>query len=577
MRNHSVHTWKAVLAKVLVAVMLMLSVAFAPTTTMKAATTPTLTKSSKNILVGNTYNLNVVNKIAKSTYKWTSSDKKVATVNNRGVVTGIKKGTAVITCTVKASDDTYKLTCNVTVVKPAVLFRIKNKVTALNVGQVYDVNRTIAPSSSNDKTTWVSSDTSIAAPDKQGKFTALKEGTVTITGKTLSGKTDSMTLKVVDKDGTVTNQKELKTLLGSGVELITIKTAADVDLNIPNGNYSKTKLVVEAPKADVHNYGVFASIDIKQIAANSWYENAVGNLLNVLASDSRIVVSPNAKVKIEVNAEGAKLTIENNGVIEEVVVQKPADLNISGDADNNVPVVVNVPNITITSSVPLNLDCNKKIELVLLPGAEKTSIQAASEDVIPAIKGSITVKVKVGTGENAKDQEVKPTPIVTQAPTTGGNTGGATPTVTPTPTPTSTPTPTPTPTPTATPTPTPTYSKTFSLAKPITEVTAISVSYQGQAYTISSTTLDTLVHMLNNETLYIDVWKGTIKTTQTYDGQTVTVSGTDGDSTKTVSFSGGPLDGRSYLVTLNSNGSVTVVSKTTSVAFTISKGTDNKT
>lgn len=559
MRNHSAHTWKTALAKVLVAVMVMLSVLVVPNTVTKAASTPKLTKSSSNILEGGTIDLNVSNKVKKSTYTWTTSNKKVATVDKNGIVTGVKKGTAVITCTVKTSSKTYKLTCKVSILKPALAFRISNKIKALNVGQTYDVNRVLAPSTSNDKTTWTSSDKSIAAPDKYGKFTALKEGTVTITGTTLSGKKDSMTFTVVDKEGTVETQAELKALLGSGVGLITIKTDEEEDFTIKGGKYTGTKLVVDAPKADVHNSGVFASIDIKQIAANSWYENAVGNLLNVLASNSRIVVGPSAKVNIEVTAEGAKLTIENNGVIEKVVVEKPADINIAGDSKHDVPVVVNAANIKITSSVPLNLECNKKISLVLLPGAEATKVTAASKDVIPAISGNVKIEVKVGKGDSATTETVTGTPITDSSSPAGGNPGGNNGgNITPTPTPT---------------TPAP---STITFDTAISNIESVSLTSSNNNKTeIDSLLLAFVKGLLTSDTA-ASTWSQIVNTEYTVSGQTISIKGVASNYTKTVTVKGGQFDGKIYTITVNNTGTSVTITNSNSISVTLTKSADDK-
>lgn len=424
-------------------------------------TQPSLTQTTRNIFVGKQYNLNLNNKVDGSNYVWSTSDKKVATVTQKGIVKGISKGTATITCNVATKANTYKLSCKVTIIKPSVGLTIKNKVEALIVGQSYDFDRKLLPTTSNDKTTWTSSDPTIAKPDKNGKVTALKLGTVTITAKTLSGYSDTTTFKVVD--GTVSTQTELEALLGSGASVITIKTTEAVNLTIPQGDYSKQQLVVIAPKADITNYGTFASVDIKEIKADTWREEAVGNLLNVWAGKSRIIVGENAKVSIEINEAGATLSIVNNGVVEQISITKEAAqtaLDISGESKEDIPVVVNVPDITITTSVPLNLDCQKKIELVLLKGAENTQIQAASTEVVPEIKGDITIQVKVGTGDNQTTAKV--TPIPTAAPasvssggsSSSGSSSNNTPSATPT---TAAPTPTtaaPTPTTAASPTPT---------------------------------------------------------------------------------------------------------------------------
>ena len=211
-RSQRTKAFKGMLACFLVAIMLVASVA-THTMNAAAASKPAISKESQTILVGKKYNLDIKNKIKGATYAWKSSNKKVATVDNRGIVKGIKNGTATITCEIKSGKTTYVVTSKVTIRIPAKEFAISNKVTTLNVGQKYDLNRTLTPSNSNDLTTWTSSNTKIAKPDAKGKFTALREGTVTITGTTLSKATDSVTIKVVDRQGTVTNLDELNALL----------------------------------------------------------------------------------------------------------------------------------------------------------------------------------------------------------------------------------------------------------------------------------------------------------------------------------------------------------------------------
>lgn len=71
---------------------------------------PSISKSKINLEEGNTYTLKVKN--TKTTVKWSSSDKKIATVNSKGKVTAKKVGTATITAKV----GNKKLKCKVTVV-----------------------------------------------------------------------------------------------------------------------------------------------------------------------------------------------------------------------------------------------------------------------------------------------------------------------------------------------------------------------------------------------------------------------------------------------------------------------------
>lgn len=564
MKNKSTQVKKSLLAKVLVVVMVMMSVLVVPTTVASAAAAPKLNKSACNVLVDKQYDLNVVNKIKGSAYVWTTKNAKVATVDKAGVVTGVNKGTTVITCKVKAAKQSYTLTAKVTVMQPATKVKISNKITTINVGNTYDLNRLLVPSSSNEKTTWTSSDTSIAAPDKQGKFTALKAGTVTITAKTTSGKKDSVTFDVIDGAGIVTTQEELNSLLASGAPVITIKTDKEVNLTIAKGDYSKTKLTVDAPKADITNYGVFASIDIKQIKSDTWREEAVGNLLTIFAAKSRVVVGVNAICNIEVNEKGATLTIENNGVIEKVTISKEAaqaSLDIKGTSKKEVPVVVNVPDVKIKTSVPLNLDLEKKIELSILPGAEKTQVTAKTEDAVPDVKGSVTLEVKVGTGEAAKTKTVTGAPLPTAAPTPtpttpapsgGGNSGGSTENNTTT-----------------------TYK--FALTQSYTNLKSVDVTYAGLTYTVDEGILTSLKYFLANDKDTITRWREYKEKTKTYSGQTVKITGTSGSDTKQVEFTEGLLKGRKYEVTVYGNASsVTIKSLANQKTYTVQK-LDDKT
>lgn len=164
--------------------------------------------SYRYIQVGTTYDFNLKNKISGSTYQWTTSDKSIATVNSKGVVTGKKSGTATIKCIVKTKDGTITLSTKVYIkdksTAPASSLKINNKVETLQVGETYDFNKTYNKGTVKDYINWTSSNTNLAQVDKNGIVKALGEGKVTITAKSLFGGVSDKVKLVISKAITVT-------------------------------------------------------------------------------------------------------------------------------------------------------------------------------------------------------------------------------------------------------------------------------------------------------------------------------------------------------------------------------------
>lgn len=108
---------------------------------------------------------------------WKSSKKSIATVDENGVVTGMKPGEATITATADGSSTT----CQIKVVAPTIKLS-KSKIT-LYRGQSAQLSANVS-SGINPK--WKSNKTSVATVDSSGNITAIKHGTAIITA-TLDG------------------------------------------------------------------------------------------------------------------------------------------------------------------------------------------------------------------------------------------------------------------------------------------------------------------------------------------------------------------------------------------------------
>ena len=138
-----------------------------------AAKKVTLKASNKKVCAGKTVKINAkAMKGAKLSYK--TSNKKIATVNSRGVVTGKKSGTVKITITARKSKyKTVKKTITVKVVKQ------NQNISARNMGLTTGQRKNLG-AKARTPMTYKSSNPKVVTVDKKGNLKALRPGTAKI-------------------------------------------------------------------------------------------------------------------------------------------------------------------------------------------------------------------------------------------------------------------------------------------------------------------------------------------------------------------------------------------------------------
>ena len=166
---------------------------------------------------------------------WSSSNTSVATVAN-GEITALEVGSATITVTTEDGGKTAK--CYISVKAKVERVSLDRASITLTEGDTYSLTATITPSNATNKNViWSSNNTSVATV-VDGKVTALKAGTATITVTTEDGgKTATCDVIVNEKiypvEGVLLDKTSLDVVVGNTVTLVaTVKPSNATNKNV---------------------------------------------------------------------------------------------------------------------------------------------------------------------------------------------------------------------------------------------------------------------------------------------------------------------------------------------------------
>lgn len=287
MKKHLL-TWKLFLLA------MILSITILPVTvTVSAAAKPAMSVTSKTVIgIGQEFSLTIKNmpKTGIKSVKWSSTNKKVATVYG-GEVTTVGKGTTTIKCKITyKSGKVITPTCKVTVKIPATAIKITNAQDdptnnsrhVIAVGDTYDFNAVLTPSNASNYITYSISDKSIATVDKRGVVKGIKPGFVTLTARAKLKKPadyknsldqvldikDSINIEIVTKTAKVTNVELIDTT--------TLKVTFDEPID--------EKTVLDSNKKLLNNISITTKSDKNGVIATS-----LGTLTGELSSDGKVL------------------------------------------------------------------------------------------------------------------------------------------------------------------------------------------------------------------------------------------------------------------------------------------------
>ena len=187
-----------------------------------------LSFANKNISITENHQLKLIitvkpTSLSTTKLTWKSSDESIVTVDENGIITGLKEGSATITVT---SPNGKSSTCVVTVTKEIInvdkiILNPTNM--TLKVGETDQIIATISPENATERELiWTSSDPSVATVNEEGIVVGNKPGTVVITVKTKDGKvksTTTVTIKPIEVEEIILSTNNVKLKVGDNKEI----------------------------------------------------------------------------------------------------------------------------------------------------------------------------------------------------------------------------------------------------------------------------------------------------------------------------------------------------------------------
>ena len=414
------------------------------TPSVVAVTSVTVSKTTAELVIGNTLQLTATVSPSNATDKtvtWNSSSTTVATVSPTGLVTAKAEGSANITASCGGKSTTCKLTVKKPVIAVTSVELDKTEIT-LDAEETYTLKATVKPDNATDKTvTWASTKTDVATVDNNGKVTGVNNGVASVTA-TSGGKSASCKVNVVVKVKSITLSQTSATI-AVGQEPLTLTATISPD---NAADKTVTWTTSDATVATVNNGKVTAvKVGTATITAKAGDKSAVCEITVVPTPVTSVTLSQtSASLKVGETvtltatvkpddatdktvtwstSDGSVATV-SNGVVTAKKVGVASITAKAGDVSATCEItVVPTPVSSVTLSQPsASLKVGETVTLTATvkpdDATDKTVTWSTSDGSVATVSNGVVTGKKVGVATiSAKAGDVSATCEITVIPT----------------------------------------------------------------------------------------------------------------------------------------------------------------
>ncbi len=340
----------------------------------------TLNETTATVEAGSKYQLKETVQPTNATNKkvtWSSDNTDIATVDENGLVTAVKEGTANITVTTEDGNHTAKCVVTVTAKEEeqvAVTGVTISESEEVTFGNTLKLTATIAPNNATNKNvTWTSSAENVATISSDGTVTPVGVGKTTITVTTEDGGfTDTCEVTVkpnVQAEITGADSVEMES---------TITLGANVTVNPSATIYSKTWDSSNKEVATIDENGIVTPVSVGETTITLTVKTSDNSEFKF---DKKINVNAKPDVKVKTITVSGEKEVVSGGELHLTVEVKP-------DNATNDAVTWSTSNKQVAT-----VDENGKVTAKTVTENTQVTITATANDG-SNVTGSITITVK---------------------------------------------------------------------------------------------------------------------------------------------------------------------------------------